>query len=101
MPRAATLELLAGGGLFDNMAQYGRPTPELQYQKAWMLIQFARNYAILGDTGKERADAEEAYSLLAELAAAKPNDTTYQSGLAAAYNEVGEVQVAQATLRAR
>ena len=39
-----------------------------------MLIQFARNYAILGDTGKERADAEEAYHLLAKLAAAKPDD---------------------------
>ncbi|MGC1351438.1 MAG: toll/interleukin-1 receptor domain-containing protein [Xanthobacteraceae bacterium] len=55
VPRAATLELLSRAEvLFDNMAQFGQPTPELQYQKAWMLIQFARNYAILGDTGKER-----------------------------------------------
>ena len=36
-------------GLFDDMARYGRPTPELRYRKAWMLIQFARNYAILGE----------------------------------------------------
>jgi tetratricopeptide (TPR) repeat protein len=101
VPRAATLELLSKAeGLFDNMAQYGRPTPELQYQKAWMLIQFARNYAALGDTGKERSRAEEAYHLLAGLAAAKPNDTGYQHGLAAAYIEVGDVQVAQGDLAA-
>ena len=50
MPRAATLSLLAKAeGLFDDMAQYGRPTPELRYRKAWMLIQFARNYGILGN----------------------------------------------------
>ena len=99
VPRAATLELLSRAEvLFDNMAQFGQPTPELQYQKAWMLIQFARNYAILGDTGKERAHAEEAYSLLAKLAAAKPNDTTYQSALSAAYIEVGVVQEARGNL---
>jgi tetratricopeptide (TPR) repeat protein len=99
VPRAATLELLSRAEvLFDNMAQFGQPTPELQYQKAWMLIQFARNYAILGDTGKERAHAEEAHSLLAKLAAAKPNDTTYQNALSAAYIEVGVVQEARGNL---
>ena len=56
-------------GLFDNMALLGRPTPELRYQKAWMLIQFARNYEILGDTAKQKARAEEARQLMAELAA--------------------------------
>jgi len=81
VPRAATLELLTKAeGLFDNMARFGRPTPELQYQKAWMLIEFARNYEILGDTGKERSLAEEAFRLLAGLAAAKPNDADYQRG---------------------
>ena len=101
VPRAATLELLTKAeGLFDDMARYGRPTPELQYQKAWMLIEFARNYATLGDTGKERSRAEEAYRVLAGLAAAKPNDTGYQVGLAASYNEVGGVQVAQGDLAA-
>src|SRR6202022_1056522 len=82
VPRTATLDLLGKAeGLFDDMAQYGRPTPELRYRKAWMLIQFARNYAILGDTGKQFARANEAYRLLAGLAAEKPNDMTYQSGL--------------------
>ena len=55
VPRSATIALLTQAeGLFDGMAKYGRQTPELRYRKAWMLIQFARNYAIVGDTGKRR-----------------------------------------------
>jgi hypothetical protein len=39
VPRAATLKLLGKAeGLFDDMALYGRQTPELRYRKAWMLI---------------------------------------------------------------
>src|SRR5262249_15109982 len=99
VPRAANLALLTKAeGLFDDMAQFGRPTPELRYRKAWMLIQFARNYAILGDTGKQFARANEAYRLLAGLAAEKPDDTTYQASLAIAYDEVGDVLVDQGKL---
>src|SRR5262249_54305779 len=82
-------------GMFDDMAQYGRQTPELRYRKAWMLIQFARNYAILGDTGKQSARANEAHHLLSVLSAQKPDDTGYQRDLAIAYHEVGKVLVAQ------
>jgi len=82
VPRTATLELLARAeGLFDDMARLGRPTPELHYRKAWMLIQFARNYAILGDTTKQRTRAEEAYRLPAGLAAERPDDQICQSCL--------------------
>jgi len=99
VPRAATLRLLTKAeGLFDDMAQYGRPTPELRYRKAWMLIQFARNYELLGDTGKQFARASEAHRLLARLAAEKPNDTTYQRDLSVAYEEVGDVLKAQGKL---
>jgi tetratricopeptide (TPR) repeat protein len=99
VPRVATLELLAKAEvLFDDMARFGRRTPELNYRKAWMLIEFARNYAAVGDTGKELAHAAEAYRLLAGLAAEKPGDVTYQSGLFAAYNEVGDVLVDQGEL---
>ena len=39
VPRAATLALLTRAeGLFNDMARYGRPTPDLRYRKAWMLI---------------------------------------------------------------
>jgi tetratricopeptide (TPR) repeat protein len=99
VPRAATLALLGKAeGLFDDMAQYGRATPELRSQKAWMLIQFARNYAILGDTSKQLARANEAYRLLARLSAQKPEDVTYQRGLATAFDEVGNVLTAQGNL---
>jgi len=99
VPRTATLALLdKAESIFDDMAQYGRPTPELRYRKAWMLIQFARNYEILGDTGKQLARANEAHRLLAELASEKPDEITYQSDLAASYDEVGAVSVTQGNL---
>jgi tetratricopeptide (TPR) repeat protein len=99
VPRAATLRLLARAeGLFEEMARYGRPTPELRYRKAWMLIQFARNYQILGDTGRQFERANEAYDLLAGLAAEKPDDKVYQRDLSVAYAEVGDVLLIQGKL---
>jgi tetratricopeptide (TPR) repeat protein len=99
VPRAATLSLLVKAeGLFDDMAQYGRPTPELRYRKAWMLIQFARNYEMLGDTGKQFARANEAQRLLAGLAAEKTDDPTYLRDLSVAYEAVGDVLMAQGNL---
>src|SRR5918999_447422 len=75
VPRTATVELLTRAeGLFDDMARLGRPTPSLQRQKAWMLIQFARNYEILGDTTKQRERAEEAERIMAALAADNGED---------------------------
>src|SRR5262249_3775607 len=92
VPRTATLALLdKAEGMFDDMARYGRPTPELRYRRAWMLIEFARNYQLLGDTGKQLARANEAHRLLAGLAAEKPDDISYQRDLWVAYNEVGDV----------
>jgi tetratricopeptide (TPR) repeat protein len=99
VPRAAKLGLLTKAeGLFDDMARYGRQTPELRYRKAWMLIQFARNYAILGDTSTQLARSLEAQRLLAGLAAERPEDVTYQRDLSVAYVEVGGVLVAQGQL---
>ena len=75
VPRTATLALLnRAEALFDNMALLGRPTPELQARKAWMLIQFARNYEVLGDTRKWKARAEEAQAMLSALAEEEPED---------------------------
>jgi tetratricopeptide (TPR) repeat protein len=99
VPRTLTLELLAKAeGLLDDMARLGRPTPELRYRKAWMLIEFAHNYAILGDAAKQRATAEDAYRLLAGLAGERPDDRSYQRDLSVAYNEIGDVLVAQGKL---
>jgi hypothetical protein len=99
VPRTATLALLTKAeDLFDNMAELGRPTPELRYQKAWMLIQFARNYAVLGDTGRWKERAIEARELLAGLVAESPEEVRYQRGLLTADNEVGDVAVAQGNL---
>jgi tetratricopeptide (TPR) repeat protein len=99
VPRGATLKLLVNAeGLFDDMAHYGRPTPELRYRKAWMMIQFALSYKILGDTAKQFARANEAYRLLTGLTAEQPNNIPYQRDLSVAYNEVGDVQKAHGDL---
>ncbi|ODS02974.1 hypothetical protein AUC71_12330 [Methyloceanibacter marginalis] len=79
VPRKATLALLSKAeGLFDNMALLGRPTPELRFQKAWMLIQFARNYEALGDTTKQNTRSDAALEIMTNLAPSAPDNTEYQ-----------------------
>jgi tetratricopeptide (TPR) repeat protein len=98
VPRTATLELLSRAeGLFDDMARLGRPTPALQRQKAWMLIEFARNYEILGDTTKQRERAEEAHRITMTLAV-DSGDETALNDLAATHSARGDVLVAQGNL---
>jgi tetratricopeptide (TPR) repeat protein len=99
VPRTATLELLTRAeGLFDDMARLGRPTPALQRQKALMLIEFARNYEILGDTTKQRERAEEAHRIMVALAADRGDDPTVLRDLSVSYDERGDVLVAQGNL---
>jgi tetratricopeptide (TPR) repeat protein len=100
VPRRATIELLSQAErLFADMARLGRPTPELRYRKAWMLIEFARSYAVVGDTVKEEARALEARGLVAGLATARPKDPDYQYSLSVAHQEVGDVLVRRGNLR--
>ncbi len=90
VPRTATLALLTKAeGLFDNMARLDRPTAELRYQKSWMLIQFARNYAVLGDSRKRLERARAARDLLAQLVADQPDNLQFKASFANANAEVG------------
>jgi tetratricopeptide (TPR) repeat protein len=99
VPRTATLALLTRAEeLFDNMALLGRQTPELHFENAWLLIQFARNYAILGDTAKWRQRAEVARDLLVKLNAEDPAELRYQLNLSRAQDEVGNVAIAEGNL---
>src|SRR5262249_51360662 len=87
VPRNTTSELLIKAeGRFDGMGRLGRATPELRYRKAWMLIEFARNYAVVGDPAKETARASEADRLLTGLAEEKPSDTDYRRSLSVAHD---------------
>ena len=97
--RAATFALLGRAeGLFNTAAERGRPTPGLRYRRAWMLIQFARNYQMMGDPGQQYARVIKAHRLLAGLDVERPNDMTYRRDLADAYNEIGDVLLAQGKL---
>jgi tetratricopeptide (TPR) repeat protein len=99
VPRTATLSLLTRAeGLFDNMAMLGKPTPELRYQKAWMLIQFARNYQALGDTTKWQERAVAAQQLLQTLSDGDPKNTAYIRDLAIAESTLGDALAAKGDL---
>ena len=99
VPRTATLSLLTKAeGLFDNMAMLGKPTPELRYQKAWMLIQFANNYQAVGDTKKWRERALSAQEMLAALVDEQPDNAGYGGELAVAQRTLGDVLAAQGDL---
>jgi len=99
VPRKATLALLTQAeGLFDDMARLGRPTPELRYQKSLMLIQFARNYAVLGDTHKWKERAEAARTLLVQLLDETPGNPLYERNLSRAEDELGDVAMTEGNL---
>lgn len=99
VPRTATLALLTRAeSLFENMARYGRPTPSFQRQKAWMLIQFARNYAIVGDTTKRQARADEASRIMAALVSVGGADWESERTLAATGMERGDLLRTQGKL---
>lgn len=97
VPRAATLEVLkTAEGLFDDMGRLGRPTPALQRQKAWMLIQFARNYELLGNSAKQKDHADEAQRIMASLAEA--GDPIALHDLAVAQDEKGKALLSRGDL---
>jgi hypothetical protein len=99
VPRTATLALLTRAeGLFDNMAMLGKPTPELRYQKAWMLIQFAHNYEALGDTTKWQERAVAARQLLTTLSDEDPRNTAYVRDLGVAESTLGDALAAKGDL---
>ena len=96
VPRAATLTALSGidRWLNDLVMPYGRPTPELRSSKAWMLIQFARSYAVLGNSAARRTCAEEAQSIMQNLANNNPENLAFQHDLSVAYEELGDALIA-------
>jgi tetratricopeptide (TPR) repeat protein len=99
VPRAATLQMLkTAEGLFDDMARLGRPTARLQRQKAWMLIEFARNYEVLGDTTHRRERIEDAHRIMATLAETSSEDATALRDLSVAQNERGDLLISQGDL---
>jgi len=99
VPRTATLALLArANGLIVDIALYEQPTPESRHRMAQILVQFARNYAILGDTDEQLARETEAHGLLAGLAAEKPDDAAYQDDLSMSHDRIGDVLHGQGRL---
>ena len=58
MSRAATLAFLGyAESLLNRCCAPRPPDTGIVHRRAWMLVQFARNYQILGDLGKQHARA--------------------------------------------
>ena len=94
--RTYTLGLLQRAErLFDDISELGRQTPEMQRQKAWMLIQFARNYEVLGRTAKQAEYLDQAERIMRSLAGRAETDLRAQRDLSVAFNERGDVLRAQ------
>src|SRR5262249_61303694 len=60
---------------------------------AWMWIQFARSYQVLGDANQQYARATRASRVLAGLGAPLPDDATYRHDISVAYRETGDLLV--------
>jgi tetratricopeptide (TPR) repeat protein len=84
--------------LFRDMAELGQESRQLRYRKAWMMIEFARDYAALGNTGAQRARVNEAHQLMQGLAAESKGNDTFRRGLSVTYEEIGDVLAAQGNL---
>jgi tetratricopeptide (TPR) repeat protein len=96
VPRAATLQMLTRAeALFNDMSVLGRKTPAFDRQKALMLVEFAKNYGILGDTQRQRQRADEAYNLLASLTSSSPEDVTARIDLTIASSERAKVFITE------
>src|SRR5262249_18459383 len=90
VPRSVTLGFLgAAEHLLTGIARHGRSTKELRHRTAWMLIEFARNYEMLGTTRYQLARAEAAHRFMIGLAAEEPTNVEWQNDLFMTSNKVG------------
>jgi tetratricopeptide (TPR) repeat protein len=101
VPHIVSLRMLEQAeGLFKDMSELGRDTQQLRDRKAKMLIAFARNYALLGDTKARWSRATTANQIMVALAAEAPNNLRWQTDLADSWDEVADAKVAQGKLEA-
>ncbi len=99
VPRSATLGLLGTAErVFDDMSRHRTATKELRYRKAWMLMEFARNYEMLGKTEDQRARGEGAHRFMLGLAGQDQSNTGWQADLFATYNKIGDILARQGAL---
>jgi tetratricopeptide (TPR) repeat protein len=86
--------------IFNDIADLGSDAPKVMSRKVLMLIQFGRNYAILGQSSEQRVRVAEAYRIAVKLAKEHPDDQAYQYLAAASAFEVGRVEFVQGRIDA-
>jgi tetratricopeptide (TPR) repeat protein len=101
IPRTISLSILEeADALFRDMSELSRETVQLRYRKALMLIAFANNYGVLGNSEFRRQRAEAAVDILQQLTKEQPANTGFQFNLARAFTELGDALQIQGNLRA-
>jgi tetratricopeptide (TPR) repeat protein len=81
--------------LIRGMAEFGGETPRLRIRRASTLIEFARMYAALGNSGLSEARLGEADRLMQGLAAESLGNQGWQHEVALHYDKLGAAQLAQ------
>jgi tetratricopeptide (TPR) repeat protein len=99
VPRSISVRMLEEAeGLFKDMAELGRETPQSRFRKASMLLEFARNYEMFGKTNKRREHVLEAHRLLQTLSAEDSSNLAWQNDLAVSYEAIGDVFLTEGNL---
>lgn len=78
--------------LLSDVMKRGPLTPEAEYRRATVLLQFARAYKELGDTERALARADDARHLLLTLRNEEPNDADFKRRLGVAEEDLGKIQ---------
>ena len=99
VPRFVTLHVLRGAdSVITSLAEKPNPSPRLQVLRAWLMLAFARNYEMLGDTASWQARAQGAERLLGILHMERPRDDAISRDLSVAQNRVGDALRARGDL---
>ena len=92
-PQSAVVRLLEHGeSLLSDVMKRGPLTPEAEYRRATVLLEFARTYKALGDTEKALARADAASHLLLMLRNEEPNDADFHRRLGVVEEDLGKIR---------
>ena len=84
--------------LQEQLIKSGQVTPELKDSEAAALLETSLSLLAIGDTAGALSAALQAQQIFTDLLAGNPANTDWQRGLSVAYENFGDVQLAQGNL---
>ncbi len=99
LPAATVGDILSRARkLQEQLVAGGETAPRLRYSQAVALSEASQTLLVLGDTQAALADAQQAQTIVARLAAAQPQVIDFQRQLAIGEDQIGDVLQAQGDL---